>query len=380
MAGLIIKNFSQNVLVLLLLSLILINFSCRDNPTGSQANEPQPGRRDYVWTLDTLNMPVNYLSAIWGATPSDVWAVGPGGTYSNRLQHFDGKKWSAYNKEPILCEGRALYGFGENDIWMGGESDATPGATIWHYDENQWTQNYNYNVAGAYSVDIRDIWGLRSNNVFACGIISYPGSYPGGLADSLQGFVLHFDGSEWKEVAKGDLNYQFLTIRSECTTSNILLNQDYESYIFGYKLSNISDDSAIVAFYELDGNKLNKIYSNKVGKIYWGGISEIDNQVYFLISQDVYKYINGSLAKQFGLSNPNFGYQLWGRNPEDIFVRMTDGIAHYDGTDIEYLYKFPPTLSETESPTIFQNDVFFCIWDESGPQIVNEILHGKLNN
>jgi hypothetical protein len=369
-----LKLFKVSIFLLLVAILIVLGFSCRDDITGSQTNEPQPGRRDYVWTLDTLNMPVNYLDAIWGATPNDVWAVGAGGTYSDRLQHYDGKKWSAYNKEPILCEGSTLYGFSESNVWMGGESQVTPGATIWHYDGNQWTENYNYNVNGAYIVEVTDIWGLQSNNIFACGTITYKGS-----ADTLQSFVLHYNGINWTEVVKGDLNYQFLTIRSEYTTTNSFLSQ-YASYILGYKLSNISDDSAIVAFYELDGDQLKKIYSNTVGKIYWGDISEIDNQVYFLISQDVYKYINGSFAKQFSLSSSNFSYQFWGRNTEDIFVRMMNGVAHYDGTDIQYLYKFPPKLSEVMNPMIFQNDVFFMVLDKNEPQIINEILHGKLNN
>jgi hypothetical protein len=370
------------ILNIIIISLAITTaFNCRNNLTGSQTSEPQPGRRDYVWTLDTLNMPVNYLSAIWGALPNDVWAVGAGGTYNDRLQHYDGKKWSAYNKEAILCEGSTLYGFAENNVWMGGESDNTPGATIWHYDGNQWTRNFDYNVNGAYSVEVTDIWGLQSNNIFACGTIVYPGSYPGGYSDSLQGFVLHFDGNGWRELARGDLNYQFLMIRSEYATTNILFNQDYKSYIFGYKLSNVSDDSARLAFYELDADKLRKIYSNTVGNIGWVDLAEINGGIYFLISRDVYEYINENFVKVFSLGSPNFTYRFFGRNIEDIFLYMSDGIAHYNGSDIEYLYNFTnKTISFAGTPLILNSDVFIGSLSENGNEVKNIILHGKLNN
>jgi len=40
------------------------------------------------------------------------------------------------------------------------------------------------------------------------------------------------------------------------------------------------------------------------------------------------------------VENPNFYQRMWGRNSKDIFLLMTDGLAHYNGTDIEYLFYF----------------------------------------
>ncbi len=150
------------------------------------------------------------------------------------------------------------------------------------------TKNYVYHASGEYSTDVNNIWGLAPNNIFACGTIGYPGSYPGGLSDSLQGFVLHYDGTSWAEVAKGDINYQFLSIRSEYNNQNNFLNNNYKSNILAYKLSNVSSDSAIFAFYQSENSNLKKIYSNTRGNIHYISLSSINELCYFLLNIDVF--------------------------------------------------------------------------------------------
>jgi len=45
---------------------------CNQNNNSTQPEEPQPGARNYVWQLDTLDMPINYISSIWCASPENV--------------------------------------------------------------------------------------------------------------------------------------------------------------------------------------------------------------------------------------------------------------------------------------------------------------------
>ena len=114
--------------------------SCEDNPSEFEP-EPEPGQRNYVWTLDTLAMPMNYISSVWGASPDDVWAVGGGGTQYDRLLHYDGTEWSTYTKEPIWCTGMTLFGFSADNVWMGGQAGwGERGAGIWHYDGTNWRE------------------------------------------------------------------------------------------------------------------------------------------------------------------------------------------------------------------------------------------------
>ncbi|MFA3784183.1 hypothetical protein ABRY23_14075 [Melioribacteraceae bacterium 4301-Me] len=355
---------------LVTISIWLILNSCNSNPVIPP--EIQPGRRDYVWEIDTLDMPMNWLSSIWGSSPQDVWAVGAGGTEYDRLWHYDGSKWSAYKKEWINIGGETLYGFSANDVWMGGSGgwgDGQGAAAIWHYDGSKWSKNFVYNVEGAYRSEVDDIWGDRPDDIYACGTIGY-------LVDGKdvwRGFILYYNGSTWKEIIKADFNSQFLTIRKE---QNIIFNK---VYVFALRTSQIASDT--VSFYELklDSNEIKEIYSAPESQIVFGNIHYINGKVYFLIGQDVYRYIIGSFVKQFSLAYPNFGYQFYGRNVKDIFLRMRDGLAHYNGTDIEYLYTFPLNLvSIIKEPMMFEKEIFFMLHDNTGGPKENLILHGKL--
>lgn len=255
-----------------LLAFSLVFHFCGKNPT---APELVPGRRDYIWELDTLDMPVNYIASVWGASPDDVWAVGAGGTQNDRLLHYDGTKWSTYTNETIWCTGNTLFGFSADDVWMGGGAGwLAHGAGIWHYGGVKWSQHYVYDVEDSYDADVQDIWGTAPNDIYASGVISF---YDG-QTDDFRGFVLHFDGKRWQEVVGvGPINSQFLTVRKEGNTA----------YLFSAASFHIHE------FYELNGNKLTRIYSGQDAN----SLYTINERVYFLIDHDIYSYVNGELVK-----------------------------------------------------------------------------------
>src|SRR4030067_3774830 len=147
--------------------ILLFNFCQRiKDPISPQ---PNPGRRNNVWKLDTLNMPMNYISSVWGAAPNDIWAIGSGGTYKDRLLHYDGINWSTYSKEAVLLCGFTIFGFNADNVWMGGGSEVSRSAAIWHYNGTVWSENYVYDVESSYIMEVYDIWGLNQNDIYACG-------------------------------------------------------------------------------------------------------------------------------------------------------------------------------------------------------------------
>ena len=327
--------------------------SCK-SPTGPV--EFQPGSRNYTWTVDTLYSPVNVLSTIWGSSPNDVWITGGGGTVNDRLFHFDGTKWTNY-KVPPGCNGFVLYGFSANNVWMGGND-----GNIWHFDGQSWVLNFKYQPNGWQSEQIQDIWGTNPNDVYAVGVVLYDHQM------FQRGFILHYDGVEWKKVYEANFYSQFRKIREE--NSKVYI----DNLQFSYGINGAPDT---IQVYEYNNNALTKIYSNTLDKITYESFNTIGEAVYFVISQDVYRYINRNFVKQFSINEPNFGYQIYGRNPEDIFLRMRDGLAHYNGTDVQYLFKFANNFTSIMSvPAIFEKEVFFAVWDPISN--VNMVLHGKL--
>jgi len=345
------KNFFLNSG--LILALIFSAQSCK-SPTGPV--ETQPGRTDYIWTVDTLYSPMNALNTIWGSSSNDVWTTGPGGTVQDRLFHFDGTKWTNY-EVPSGCFGNVLYGFSKDNVWMGGDD-----GKVWHFDGKSWALNFIYQPNGWNYVGVSDIWGTSPENIYAVGVVFYdPKMYQ-------RGFILHYDGTEWKKVYEANFYSQFGKIREE----------NNKVYIGNIQLSyGLNGASDTVQFYEFNGSGLIKIYSNTLDNITYAVFNDIGGEIYFLISQDVYRYINGNFVKQFSINEPNFGYQIYGRNPEDIFLRMRDGLAHYNGTDVQYLFKFANNFTSIENvPAIFEKEVFFAVWDPISN--INMVLHGKL--
>jgi hypothetical protein len=356
---------TRKLLLIALLSFSLLFTYCKNTTV---APELKPGRRDYVWELDTLDMPVNYIGSMWGASPNDVWAVGPAGTENDRLLHYDGAKWSTYKKEPINCAANALFGFSADNVWMGGQAGwGSKGAGIWHYDGVKWSQNYVYDVEGSYDVQVYDIWGSGPNDIYASGVITF---YDG-KTDDFRGFLLHYDGRRWQEVVRvGPVNSQFLIIRKE----------QNRAYVHSFGSGGGSSAYETVTFYEVKGHELREIYSTSLADIYWASLNAVAGKVYFVIGKDAFRYLGGSLVKQFSFQYPQFDSGISGRNENDLFVTMKDGIAHYNGTDTEYLYKFPvDDMGQINVPMIFEKEVFFCIWNLTGPSYAtNLILHGRL--
>lgn len=334
-------------------------------PTPPQS--PQPGSRNYTWKLDTLDMPMNYISSVWGASPNDVWAVGAGGTEYDRLLHYDGETWSTYKNEPINCSGFNLYGFSANDIWMGGGGGwGNKGAGIWHYDGTQWSQNYIYYVEGCYSIEVTHIWGPAPNDIYACGTISFREN----TTDSWRGFVLHYDGNSWKEIVRASFNSQFLKVRKN---QNSIIVQS-----FSYEIGAVD----VIGFYRVKDNALEKLHSTNLDTVYWASLHVINNKTYFVIGPDVYEYLaTGKMVERLSFPQPEFRCQIYGRTAADLFIAMKDGIAHYNGVDTQYLYKYPVTyMSGINDPMIFDREVFFCIDNPLGSlKTRNMMLHGILN-
>jgi hypothetical protein len=350
----LLKNCRKKVLsgFLFFISLFIISISCDSiEPT----DELKPGRRDYIWTVDTLDSPNNVIKSIWGAVVNDVWAVGPGGiTAYDGLWHFDGNIWQPYEQAlPISPE--CIYGITQNDIWMGGSD-----GKIFRFNGTLWNQDNSIvreDTAGNW---INYIWGDSPQVLYALGR-AYLTNEP--LPRS---FILHFNGSNWKEIYFSPKQLQFFSIREE----------NNKLFLSGLIKTNTVEPDTLF-FYKMENNIVNEIYRNTMDKITFMNLSQIGEKTYFLIGQDLFEYVKGIFIKVISFSDPMFGYQAYGRSEKDIFLRMKDGLAHYNGDDIEYLYHFSNNYTSIlNEPLLLEKDVFFVIHDNLNDY--NLILRGKL--
>ena len=82
----LLKNCYKKVLTgfLFFISLFIISISC---DSTEPTDELKQGRRDYTWTVDTINSYAYYR--MWGSSPTDLWATGST-DWENSIGNFDG--------------------------------------------------------------------------------------------------------------------------------------------------------------------------------------------------------------------------------------------------------------------------------------------------
>jgi hypothetical protein len=107
------------------------------------------------WTLPTHN---NCLRAMWGFGDNDIWAVGDAGY----ILHFNGFVWTQV-AEPAELSGnydyRGVFGCYPYSVWAIGTTMAGSNNVIIHWDGVQWTVNHGPNLAEM------DLLGLKGVEV-----------------------------------------------------------------------------------------------------------------------------------------------------------------------------------------------------------------------
>lgn len=336
----------QTMLFILIFIFILISIQC--DTTEPPDDTIQPGRRDYTWTVDTLNIPFTDLTQIWGNSPNDLWAIGPGGDLDKTIYHFDGTTWKNDGiSRPISP--KAIFGFSPNDIWLGGRE-----GRIWHY-VNAWQQDTIFSIPGYSIIGIEYLWGDSPFSLIATG-------YGDSLGKKNKGILWKYNGSRWSNVNIPDVPYSLVKIQRE----NIS-NQNY--FVLGFKYEAFFDDTLIV--FEFDGSNLKPIVSGSAV-----GFEKIGDEMIFVSNKSLYKYSGADLIKFQDISAYNFLGLILGRNNKDIFLGMEDGIAHFNGSDIKYLVQFDNPQINLAGATIFEQDIIFLAYDFNSQ--VNLVFRGKM--
>ena len=336
---------------LFLLTIIFSIISC--DSTEPPIDDLQPGSRDYTWEADTLIIPFTYLTAIWGNSSDDVWAVGPGGDKDKTIYHYDGNQWSNDGiSRPIAPN--TIWGFDSDDIWIAGNNG------IFHYDGADWYESFEYvdsNITYSY---IYNLWGDSPDNVWATGFID--------SSNVRKAILFNYNGRLWERTAIQDESIDFIQIkRGKKSSLNYM--------IFGIVVNNIGPDTNKI--FEFDGKQLNEIKTDHLNSHRWKYIQEINDKLVIGLGANLYNYDERNF--QFITQNPynNFMNLVVGRNSNDIFWPLKNAISHYNGSNIKVLYNFSNDIRIVDG-LIFKNKVFFLGIDTTSG--FNIILRGTLNN
>ena len=174
-------------------------FSSCENLT--EYEKLKPGRRDYVWMEDTLDVATgDYMTFrhITGNSPDDIWLGTLGASYNARLWHYDGEKWESM---PFPTPGyipSALLFFDDNTLWAG-----TPQDYIWKRENGEWSISYKIELEGYDKISIYGICGETKENIYAVGWATNYTTY------AYRAIILHYNGEKWDFVDIPDLRVGF---------------------------------------------------------------------------------------------------------------------------------------------------------------------------
>ena len=339
----------------ILISIFLLNSGCKKNATEPISEDLQPGRRDYVWTVDTLNYPYNTIVKIWGSSPTDVWAVSPGGDLDKTIFHFDGNAWTTDEIYRSFSP-YAVFGFASNDVWSGGGS-----GQIWRFNGSNWKEFSKLTKEGHSDIVFNNIWAESQNDIYAFG------AYHDNKGTPNNSVIAHFINNEWVMLNTDSIKGLVAHLYKDKIGNQIymqVINMGEGEYY----------DSTII--YEYSQGKYNKLYSSIWTRGLEADISLINNEVYFILGSRIAKRINNQFITVLQVENPNFYQRIWGRNSKDIFLFMTDGLVHYNGSDMEYLKYFDKSRTQIFGATLFEKEVFFLV--SEAQTNLNLIYHGVL--
>ena len=344
----------RKILLITTAGIILIINSCNECVLGP--GNIEPGRRDYVWTVDTIPN-YSYMSKLWGSSPTNVWAIGQPGDFSKSIWHYDGNQWTTDDVLRLIIP-HSIYGFASNNVWMGGSD-----GKIWHYDGTGWQQSVKLTKDGSTLIAFDNMWGDSQNDLFASGAYSDENHLYNNSV------ITHYSENNWVMLN----TYGLIGIVERLYKNNI----DGSYYLRTNRIGGGEyPDSTLI--YKYTNNKYYKIYGSLWTKGSQADISLINGEVYFVLGNEIAKRTNNQFQTLLKVDNPNFYQCIWGRTSKDIFLFMTDGLVHYNGTDMEYLLHFDKPRTQIYSAMLFNEEVFFLVYESSTGTYL--IYHGKLNN
>jgi cysteine-rich repeat protein len=337
-------------------------------------------------------LPSNAAYAIWGASPSDVYATDP---LNSQLLHFDGVAWT---KLAFLTSNGlyAMSGTSKNDVYAAGAQ-----GTIFHYDGNSWskmTPGTTANFSAVYAASATRLFAAAGDAIlmYDAGswststttsnfVSSLTGSGPGDVYAAIgQNSVLHFDGTGWTSTGwSGDVYWLWERAPGEL----------YATGTAG-------------GFYRYDGSSWTTIPGSKNGNQVQGLYGNASDVFVVYIDGTVMRWdgsawhtmIEGGASVNATWATPGYGYAVgengtvyetqgtttttrvdpgtftaslravWASGPSDIWAVGVDGadsvVLHFDG-------------SWTETTVAPGGQGFSTVWGASSSDIYAAGLYGS---
>ncbi len=322
----------------LLYAVLLLLISCNKSPTGPD-DDPlrNADLRKLQWTVDTLyteNSMNTVMYSIWGASENDIWVGGFNDNQYGHRWHYDGKKWTAdwYGGIPGL-EVNDFLGFASDDIWAVGARRRSPNtqvpnhdeyiSLILHYDGSEWRE-----VAHEPGRPLFDIGGRSPTELYAGG---------------LDGTLFKYDGQSWT------LDSIYIPIELNDSSHSFLSEITYDPGGDVYLLQNVNPNYQVISWPYLFKREAGK-WVLKDSSTYWYYFTDLwisPQKNLYLTGSEVVTWDEGSGFTSLSVQLPTFRSKSIVGWQDNMLVCGRDGptglpqLFHYNGSDWAQIQSLP---------------------------------------
>lgn len=153
--------------------------------TGPTTPGTTPSTHPVSLLAEGADLPPAALLSIWGTSATDVWAVGADDGSGPVLVHFDGTSWSRIDTG-TSGDLWWVWGDGANTLFLSGA-----GGKVVTMDIAAGT--FTEHAAADPNLTLFGLWGTSATDVWTVG---------GNINGARDGGIIHFDGTDWTEVAQ----------------------------------------------------------------------------------------------------------------------------------------------------------------------------------
>jgi hypothetical protein len=276
---------------------------------------------------------------MWGSSPNDIWGISSGLSDST-IFHYDGVKWTCDGIFRLLSP-NSIFGFARDNVWIGDIQ-----GFIWHYDGISWSNFTTLNYLPDKKNCWEGIWGESPNDIYAVG------AYLDENNQFNNGVIAHFDGTKW----------EILSINKKNTNSTRIYRSsiDRKFYLNGTHFNNQYGDSSYIL--QFDGKNIKTLYSGTYGVSQFGTVALVGNEILYILGRRIASFDGVNFNDVININESNYDNDISGRSKFDLFLFMIDGIAHFNGSDVQYLYKINSNV-RLASSIIFDKQVIFSAID-----------------
>lgn len=225
------------------------------------------------------------LSALWGASDSDLWAVG-----GSKIVHWDGAE---FRPTPNVISSRAIWGSGASDIWQVGDDGG-----IARSDGKKWSAVSRGIIGGGAAImgsGQDDVWNVGAEG------------------------VMHYDGKQWNDAGVPGAGGAWVNLSVASKTSAWMLGS-----------------TGAVAHW--NGTSWSVLSKNAFLRGGTGSIwASAENDVWVSASNDTMQRWDGSKWNTVSIYNDcgnGGGSGLWGASPTDLWLAGADGVMHVTGGNV----------------------------------------------